>query len=43
MLASAFQIVGLVVLVLAASLWIPLLGIAAFGAALLVVGLVLED
>ena len=43
MLASALQLLGLAVFVTAVWLWIPLLGIAALGAALLVVGLYLED
>ena len=42
MTASALQIVGLAILVTAVWLWIPLLGLAALGAALLVVGLFLE-
>ena len=43
MLASALQLLGLAVFVAAAWLWLPLLGLAALGAALLLVGISLED
>ena len=43
MLASALQLLGLALFVAAVWLWIPLLGFAALGAAVLAVGLFLED
>ncbi len=43
MIASALQLLGLAIFVAAVWLWLPLLGLAALGAALLVVGLSLED
>ncbi len=43
MLASALQLLGIAVFVLAVWLFIPLLGLAATGAALLAVGYFLED
>ncbi len=43
MVASTLQLLGLAIFVAAVWIWIPLLGLAALGAALLAVGLSLED
>ena len=42
MVASVLQLVGLCLIALAVGIWLPLLGVAAFGAVLLIVGLALE-